>query len=110
MPTVLPSSYDRSLNVPLSSRDDTSDDLSTTDQYLRNKRFFINKNQFVVSSTLTTFAFVNTTTTVTINLIPAAQFEPVNGPCAPLQADVAAGIPACVSCLPAGYVVCPVNG
>ncbi len=98
IPTVLSSSHDRSLLS--SSRDD---EISASDHYSRDKRFFINKNQFVVSSTLTTFAFVNTTVTVTVNLIPVASFGPGNV-CAATPGD---GIPACVACLPAGFIVCP---
>jgi hypothetical protein len=72
----------------------------------RNKRFFINKNQFVVSSTLTTFAFVNTTVTVTVNLVKppptAARL------CVPPTAPGAAG--GCATCLPAGWILCPAAG
>jgi hypothetical protein len=97
IPTVLSSSHDRSLLS--SSRDD---EISASDHYSRDKRFFINKNQFIVSSTLTTFAFVNTTVTVTVNLLP-----PAPNPCVADPADADAGIPVCVACLPAGFIVCP---
>ncbi|EFX72943.1 hypothetical protein DAPPUDRAFT_325731 [Daphnia pulex] len=100
MPTALSSPQDRSVNTLLSSRDDVSDELSTAD-HLREKRFFYaNKNLFVVSSTITSYAFVNTTVTVTVNLInppPAVQCSAV----------AAAAVPQCVACLPAGFIVCP---
>jgi hypothetical protein len=109
MPTTLLSSRDRSLNLLSSSKDDnTVDEISASDHYFnRDKRFFINKNQFIVSSTLTTFSFVNTTVTVTANLIPPALIAANAGACDPAGAKV----PQCIPCLPAGYVVCPaVNG
>jgi hypothetical protein len=100
MPTALSSPQDRSFDTLLSSRDDVSDELSTAD-HLREKRFFYtNKNLFVVSTTITSYAFVNATLTVTVNLInppPAVQCSPA----------ALAGIPQCVNCLPAGFIVCP---
>ena len=111
MPTVLSSSRDRSSSVLSSSRDDeTTDEMSATHHYFRrDKRFFINKNQFVVSSTFITYAFVNTTVTVTANLIPPA--EAAVGQCLPAAVDAAAaGVAVGVACLPTGYIVCPVPG
>lgn len=104
MPTTLLSSRDRSLNLLSSSKDDnTVDEISASDH----KRFFINKNQFIVSSTLTTFSFINTTVTVTANLIPPALLAAAAVPGDPAGVKV----PQCIPCLPAGYVVCPaVNG
>ena len=87
-----------------------------TDNYnSREKRFFINKNKFIVTSVLTTYAFVNQTITATVNLLnplPAAD-APV--PCVPAAAGTDANgdpTPAviCVPCLPTGFVVCPVPG
>ncbi len=74
-----------------------------TDNYnSREKRFFINKNQFIVTSVLTTYAFVNQTITATVNLLNPAPAPPVGGGfCDPT-------VPAtCVNCLPTGFVVCP---
>ncbi len=83
-----------------------------TDNYnSREKRFFINKNQFIVTSVLTTYAFVNQTITATVNLLTPA---PAAGAfCVPAAAVVdatgAITTPAviCVNCLPTGFVVCP---
>ena len=73
-----------------------------TDNYnSREKRFFINKNQFIITSTVTTYAFVNQTITATVNLLnppPAAGAFCVPDPVAPVV---------CVNCLPTGFVVCP---
>ena len=82
-----------------------------TDNYnSRGKRFFINKNQFIVTSVLTTYAFVNQTITATVNLLTPA---PAAGAfCVPAAAVVdstgAITTPAviCVNCLPTGFVVC----
>ena len=102
IPTVLSSSHDRSLLS--SSRDE---EMSASDHYSRDKRFFINKNQFVVSSTLTTFAFVTTTVTVTVNLIPAAAVADAAKPCVAVPPLPKADEAVCVACLPAGFIVCP---
>ena len=67
-----------------------------TDNYnLREKRFFFNKNQFVV----TTLAFVNQTITATVNLLTPAPAAGAVAPCVP-------GANRCVNCLPPGFVVC----
>jgi hypothetical protein len=80
----------------------------------RDKQFFINKNQFIVTSVLTIYAFVNQTITATVyllNPLPAAG-API--PCMPAEAiidliDPTNNTPAviCVPCLPPGFVVCP---
>ncbi len=108
MITALPSSEDfsRSKKPDLlaSSRDDvTIDQKGLTDEHInsREKRFFINKNQFVVSTVVTTFAFVNTTITRTVNLV-----SPRPNP--DVQCDGSATKPC--ACLPAGFVVCPPAG
>ncbi len=87
-----------------------------TDNYnTREKRFFINKNRFIVTSVLTTYAFVNQTITATVNLLnpPPAANAPV--PCEPKEATTGGTDPPtpaviCVPCLPTGFVVCPVPG
>jgi hypothetical protein len=107
MPTELAPSSVRNTEEISSSKDDYIHygKTSTTDQHSREKRFFfINKNQFVVSSTVTSYSFSSTTSTVTVNLInppPAAQCADVADP----EADIP--IVQCVACLPAGYIVCP---
>lgn len=107
MPTELAPSSVRNKEEISSSKGDYIDygETSTTDQHLREKRlFFINKNQFVVSSTVTSYSFSSTTSTVTVNLInppPAAQCQAVAAP------DDDPPVVQCVACLPAGYIVCP---
>jgi hypothetical protein len=107
MPTELAPSSVRNTEEISSSKDDYIHygETSTTDQHLREKRlFFINKNQFVVSSTVTSYSFSSTTSTVTVNLInppPAAQCQAVAMPPDVVQ---------CVACLPAGFIVCPAAG
>ena len=107
IPTIISSSQLRNLDsLLLSSKDDavSSDDTPTLD-HLREKRFFINKNQFVVTSFSTTLVFVNATVTKTFNLISTAVGVLVlPNPCVPNKMN---GI-ACVSCLPPGFVVCAV--
>jgi hypothetical protein len=92
------------LDLVLSSKDDVTqaekevgpDDKSNS----REKRFFINRNQFVVTSVVTTYAFVNQTITATVNLLNPLP-TPTGVACAP---DVTVF---CVPCLPTGFVVCP---
>ena len=113
MPTIISSSQLRNLDSLLSSSKDdavSSDDTSTLD-HLREKRFFINKNQFVVTSLSTTFVFVNATVTKTVNLLTTFAGVGLVGPCVPtVPAAPVAGQPispnACVNCLPQGVVVC----
>lgn len=72
----------------LSSIDDGPQDQvakSVSPEYLRNKRFYF--NYFVTSTTLTTYSFVSTTVTKTINLLLAAN-------------------PNLLQCRPSGFVVC----
>jgi hypothetical protein len=109
MPTIISSSQLRNLDSLISSSKDdavSSDDTTTLD-HLREKRFFINKNQFVVTSLSTTFVFVNATVTKTVNLLTTFAGVGLVGPCVPTST---AGQPispnACVNCLPQGVVVC----
>jgi hypothetical protein len=108
MVTALPYSNDAVSNAEhfdllSSSRDDiitSGDQMSsaTAENNFREKRFFINKNQFVVSSVVTTFAFVNTTVTRTVNVLtptPTAQCVDTAGSTSPC------------GCLPPGFIVCP---
>jgi hypothetical protein len=92
---------DRSLDLLLSSKDDITQsemEMLPTDNYnSREKRFFINKNKFIVTSVLTTYAFVNQTITATVNLL-----NPL-----PVGAGFCAAPATCVNCLPTGFVVCP---
>lgn len=108
MPTAMSTPQDHRLDILSSSRDDFSDEVSSA-YYpinLREKRFFYgNKNLFVVSSTVTTYAFVNTIVTVTVNLLNPAPVAPAV--CVPDAAAGVAGDIQCVACLPAGYIVCP---
>ena len=91
--------------ISSSKFENTYGEKSTGDDSIREKRgFFINKNQLVVSSTLTTYAFVSTTVIATVNLInppPAVQ-------CKAAAAD--GGDVQCVNCLPSGFIVCPASG
>jgi hypothetical protein len=111
MPTIISSSQLRNLDSLLSSSKDdavSSDDTPTLD-HLREKRFFINKNQFVVTSFSTTFVFVNATVTKTVNLLTTAAGVVLGaGPCVPLVPAMPAPVPnGCVTCLPPNFVVCP---
>jgi hypothetical protein len=109
-PTALSSRQDHGLDVLSSSRDDViPEEVSMTYQHLREKRFFYaNKNLFVVSSTVTSYAFVNTTTTVTVNLLPAADVAALA--CVAGGTGAVPAAPICVACLPAGFIVCPLAG
>lgn len=89
----------------ISTKDDIVGDIPRAERNFRDKRFFINKNQFVVSSTLTTFAFVNTTATVTVNLLNPAPTAAL--PCVAVIPATPTGAQQCVACLPAGFIVCP---
>jgi hypothetical protein len=111
MPTILSSSQLRNLDsLVLSSKDDsvTPDDALALD-HLREKRFFINKNQFVVTSYSTTFVFINSTVTRTVNLLATfASVQLTAANCSPNGGGVVNGATAngCVNCLPPGVVVC----
>ncbi|XP_057368651.1 uncharacterized protein LOC130689728 [Daphnia carinata] len=90
-----------------SSKDDTfPEEMLTEDpSNLRQQRFlFANKNRLIISSTVTSFSFSNATVTVTRNLFNAANQG--------FQCVAVAGMnmPVCVTCLPAGYVVCNAAG
>jgi hypothetical protein len=110
MITSLPSSDDASSSKTsndelVSSRDEVvinDGKILTAEHNLRGKRFLVNKNQFVVSTVVTIFAFVNSTITRTVNLITPAPAP--NAPC-----DGLAAATAC-ACLPSGFVVCPPTG
>ncbi len=113
---------DRNLDLLLSSKDDFTQsemEMLSTDNYnSREKRFFINKNRFIVTSVLTTYAFVNQTITATVSLLNPAPAAGAVAPCEPAAAvppDPDANTPGtpaviCVPCLPTGFVVCPVPG
>jgi hypothetical protein len=91
------------LDLVLSSKDDVTQaekEVGPDDKNSREKRFFINRNQFVVTSVVTTYAFVNQTITATVNLLNPLP-TPTGVACAP---DVTVF---CVPCLPTGFVVCP---
>lgn len=79
-----------------SSRDDiVSDQVLIENRNSKQKRFFsINKNIFVVSSTVTTYTFVPRVLTETINLVVPAP-------------AIACVLPACALCIPPGYIICP---
>jgi hypothetical protein len=106
-PTVSSSSYDPRFHQLLSS---SKNDEITTKLDSREKRFlFANKNQFVVSTTVTSVSFTRTTATVTRNLLnpppPANCIAQAAAAVAPAVSN-----PQCVACLPAGYIVCPATG
>jgi hypothetical protein len=121
MPTAIPSLDLRSLRenrlpdiltdeVSVSSSEETNfqrltssqgEDIaqgSTEDRQLRERRFlYVNRNIFVVSSTTTTYIFVPTVLTTTINLVT----DPVpNRQCARTS---------CAKCIPPGYIICPAD-
>ena len=86
MPTTL-SSFDemrekRELATTRHNEIDSSKEMSP-DTHVRGKRLFFGNN-FVVSTTLTTYFFVNTTVTKAVNLGAAGQ----------------------VLCVPVGYAIC----
>ncbi|KAI9559260.1 hypothetical protein GHT06_016049 [Daphnia sinensis] len=106
MPTDFPSQPDRELGQLSSSKDGVFTGAIPATHHLRKRFLFVNKNQFVLSSTVTLYSFTNTTITVTRNLLnpaPAAA-------CLPVDNDDMQNTPQCVACLPAGYVVCAANG
>ena len=76
--------------------------LSTDNYNSREKRFFINKNRFIVTSVLTTYAFVNQTITATVKLL-----NPAPAAAGKFCTPAAAPVVTCVNCLPTGFVVCP---
>lgn len=78
-----------------SSQGDDVDQGATEDHHSRGRRFvFVNRNKFVISSTITTYAFVPTILTETINLLTPVP----NKQCAKTV---------CANCIPPGYIVCP---
>ena len=107
MPTFFPSLHRTRENRQLladenlvSSKDDVTLSKKPNADHinLREKRFFFNNN--AMTSISTSFVFVPTVLTQTVNLIlppPSAQCDPAASP-TPTQ---------CAACLPAGYIVCP---
>lgn len=91
MATALPSlrsdSVDRESALLDSSKSDDVSASAPSGQNFNEKRFifFTNRNAFVVSTTVTTFKFVSVTSTLTIDIVAAANN---------------------LNCLPTGYVVC----
>ncbi len=83
-------------------------EMSKVDQFmanLRDKRFFLNKNSFFTSTTMTSYTFISTTITQTVSLGPGSAAIPGSaGP--PVVPEVPA-VPGVLRCLPAGYSVCP---
>ena len=80
-----------------SSQGEDIDQGSTEDRHIREGRFlFVNRNIFVVSSTTTTYIFVPTVLTTTINLVTPVP----NRQCA---------ITSCAKCIPPGYIICPAD-
>ncbi len=83
-------------------------EMSKVDQFmanLRDKRFFLNRNSFFTSTTMTSYTFISTTITQTVSLGPGSALIPGSaGP--PVVAPVPA-VPGVLRCLPAGYSVCP---
>lgn len=63
---------------------------------LREKRFFFSNNN-AMNAVSTSYVFVPTVLTKTVNLV----FPAPSAPCVP------ATPPGCATCLPAGYIVCP---
>jgi hypothetical protein len=133
LPTELSTELSPSLSnldqISSSKFENTYGKKSPGDESIREKRgFFINKNQLVVSSTLTTYAFVSTTVIATVNLInppPAAQCvaAPATTSAPPTTttmgrkrrqattpARTARQVVQCVACLPSGFIVCPASG
>ncbi|XP_032798353.2 uncharacterized protein LOC116935079 [Daphnia magna] len=104
--TTAISSPSRNLDQLSSSKDDAAlEELSAIDQsqIRRQRLLFLNRNQFVISSTVTSFSFSNATVTVTKNLFNANQA--VQCLAAP---DV--NMPQCIACLPPGFIVCNASG
>jgi hypothetical protein len=96
---------DQSLDLVLSSKDDITQSemgIGPDDKNKRGKRFFINRNQFIVTSVVTTYAFVNQTITATVNLLSPPPAAGAANPCDPTVAGAF-----CVPCLPTGFIVCP---
>lgn len=112
VPTVVLSSSDQFHQQLSSSKNDdvnNDDDISATFSDSRKKRFFFfDKNQFVVSTTVTSYSFSNTTLTITRNLLNPAPAAGVN--CLVLAAVMDPAVPQCIACLPFGYIVCPASG
>ncbi|EFX72944.1 hypothetical protein DAPPUDRAFT_110231 [Daphnia pulex] len=96
---------DQSLDFVLSSKDEITQsemEIGPDDKNRREKRFFFNKNQFIVTSVVTTYAFVNQTITATVNLLSPPPAAGAANPCDPTVAGAF-----CVPCLPTGFIVCP---
>jgi hypothetical protein len=81
--------------------------MSKADQFmanLRDKRFFLNRNSFFTSTTLTSYFFISTIITQTVTLGPGSAAVPAV-PGTPGTPEVPA-VPGVLKCLPAGYFVC----
>jgi hypothetical protein len=76
--------------------------MSKADQFmanLRDKRFFLNRNSFFTSTTVTSYSFISTIITQTVTLGPGTAAVPGAVPAVP-------AVPGVLKCLPAGYFVC----
>lgn len=80
--------------------------MSKADQFmanLRDKRFFLNRNSFFTSTTLTSYSFISTIITQTVTLGPGSAAVPAG----PMDMPAAVpAVPGVLKCLPAGYFVC----
>ena len=82
-------------------------EMSKVDQFmanLRDKRFFLNRNSFFTSTTMTSYTFISTTITQTVSLGPGSAAVIAGPGGAPAAVPAVAGV---LKCLPAGYSVCP---
>ncbi len=82
-------------------------EMSKVDQFmanLRDKRFFLNRNSFFTSTTMTSYTFISTTITQTVSLGPGSALIPAGPNGAPAAVPAVAGV---LKCLPAGYSICP---
>lgn len=80
--------------------------MSKADQFmanLRDKRFFLNRNSFFTSTTLTSYSFISTIITQTVTLGPGSAAVPAGPGGMPEAVDPVPGV---LKCLPAGYFVC----
>jgi hypothetical protein len=80
--------------------------MSKADQFmtnLRDKRFFLNRNSFFTSTTLTSYSFISTIITQTVTLGPGSAEVPAGPMGMPAVVPAVLGV---LKCLPAGYFVC----
>lgn len=71
---------------------------------LRDKRFFLNRNSFFTSTTMTSYSFISTTITQTVTLGPGSAEVPAGPNNMP---PLVPAVPGVLKCLPAGYSICP---